>query len=129
MEKKKDYTLHLLFLVAILAALLNVPGCYKGGQKEAANSLQSYDIATDTNAFHIGDTLLPDYSHTDTLIVIDANSLNWIFDGVDLPVPATDSEIDSTIRLYCYPISGHICRWKLCPYKGINPKPMERKGI
>ena len=44
MKKQKDHTLLILFLVEILADILHGPGCYKGGQKEAANSLQSYEL-------------------------------------------------------------------------------------
>lgn len=88
----------------------------------SSNDACNYNMANDKNAFHVGDTLLPDYSHNDTLIVTDiasADSLNWLFDGVDLPAPATDSEIDSVLHKYCRTFY-HTCKWKPCPYKGIT---------
>jgi len=81
-----------------------------------------YSIENDKNAFHVGDTLYPDYSHSDTLIVqsiASADTLNLLFDGVDIPVPATDSEIDSVLHKYCRTFY-HTCKWKLCTYKGIT---------
>ena len=71
--------------------------------------------------FFNGETLLPDYSHNDTLIVNDAGALNYIFNDSKLPIPATDGEINEVLHRYCIPVSGHLCRWALCPYKGIKP--------
>jgi len=51
-----------------------------------------------------GDTLYPSYACPDTLIIINADKLNWIFDGVATPAPASDSQIDSVLHLYCLPV-------------------------
>lgn len=69
-----------------------------------------------------GEVLFPDYAISDTLVVNDAAALNYIFDSSETKdVPATDGEINEVLRRYCIPLSGHICRWKLCPYKGLQP--------
>lgn len=68
---------------------------------------QPDSTATDPNAFHVNDILYPDYACNDTLIVINADELNRVFDGVDLPVPATDSEIDSTLHQSCISYSDY----------------------
>lgn len=71
--------------------------------------------------FKVGDTLYPDYPHEDTLIVTSiasADTLNQLF-SEPLPKVATDSEIDSVLHKYCRTYY-HTCKWKLCPYKGID---------
>jgi hypothetical protein len=52
-----------------------------------------------TQKFSNWQVLLPDYAHADTLIVVNADSLNAIFSRED--APATDGEIDSLLHLYC----------------------------
>lgn len=88
-----------------------------------------YNVANDVNSFHVGDTLLPDYAHSDTLVVVDADSLNYLFDGVDATIlPTTDSEIDSVLHLYCHSIKHH-CNWLGCDYKGLTELPIEYNPI
>lgn len=96
MKKTKNYLLHALsipFFAALVAS-----GAFSCNDAETKGN---YSIKNDVNAFHVGDTLYPDYSHNDTLIVVSiasADTLNLLFDGVGLPVPATDWEIDSVLR-------------------------------
>lgn len=44
-----------------------------------------------------GEILLPDYVHLDTLIVVNADSLNWAMGYYD---PASDGDIADILRIY-----------------------------
>ena len=98
MKQKKDYTLIAILIPFLFAVMASYPGCYSNVNKQAANV--PYSTESDPNAFHVGDTLYPDMTHNDTLIVINADTLNSLFDGVDLPVPATDGEAILHWRLH-----------------------------
>jgi hypothetical protein len=49
--------------------------------------------------FKNGEVILPDYAHSDTLIVTDGKGLNEAIEKID----GTDGEIDSVLRLFCVP--------------------------
>lgn len=61
-----------------------------------------------SSVYYNGQTLYPDYAHDDTLVVFNAKELNRIFDGVDLPVPATDEEIDEILHMYAMSINQRL---------------------
>jgi hypothetical protein len=122
-QKKQINYLFLALSIPVFFALV-ASGAFSGCnfQSNADRHYQSDISNIKLNAFNVGDTLYPDYSHNDTLIVISiasADTLNLLFDGVDLPAPATDWEIDSVLHKYCRTFY-HTCKWKLCPYKGIT---------
>ena len=50
--------------------------------------------------FRNGEVLLPDYVLSDTVVVIDADGLNYAIDSTDV---GTDGEIDSVLDLYTIP--------------------------
>ena len=98
-----DFRILLIGIIFLIAAL-----CSCNNAEKTVKSNIPYSIENDTNAFHRMDILLPDYAHSDTLIVFNADALNTLFDGVDLPVPATDSEIDSVLHKYCLDFNQYI---------------------
>ena len=57
------------------------------------------EFKQDRANFKNGEILLPDYAHTDTIVVMDADGLNEAIEKVD----GSDGEIDSVLRLFCVP--------------------------
>lgn len=93
-----EKTLTVLFiLIAVFSFTFH--GC-KPAQKQ---------MAEDSNPFINGETLAPDYAHDDSLIVINADKLNEIFDGVNVALlPTTDGDISDTLHKYCIPVNSHV---------------------
>lgn len=51
---------------------------------------------TDNTHFYNGEILLPDYVHTDTLVVTDAKTLNWCMANYDV---ASDGDINDILTI------------------------------
>lgn len=82
--KKQTFQI-IVFIVAVLLM------CCAGCSQMAEYPPVSNSIIID---YKDGDTLLPDYSHTDTLIVTDAEKINYRFIKSQ---PATDGEISEAL--------------------------------
>lgn len=63
------------------------------------NRASKTEFKQDRANFKNGEILLPDYAHTDTIVVMDADGLNEAIEKVD----GSDGEIDSVLRLFCVP--------------------------
>lgn len=61
---------------------------------DSSNTPTSNIVANIFQNFKDGDTLLPDYSHVDTLIVTNAERVNFLFMKSQ---PATDGEISEVL--------------------------------
>lgn len=117
MKKEKDYTLALLGWIFLFSVLVNLPACYRSSDEPLLNHVepksqvvkpQSYPptvysldgtahtYETDDTVFHNGEVLLPDYVHTDTLLVIDANFINWAMKEYDAQSDGDISDILKT---------------------------------
>lgn len=105
-----------IWLYLLLFVLIPAFSFYSCGVE---NKEMPMPIGGDSRPYINGEVLLPDYSHDDTLQVINADELNRIFDGVDITIlPGTDSEIDSALHLYCVVIKkteGLIKTKYVCP--------------
>lgn len=91
MKRKKDYTLFLVLIIFIIAALCS---CSHKEKKDPVS----------VGYFKQGQILLPDYACQDTLIVRDAAGLNKAIAYVEQyndTLVETDSEIDSLFHVYC----------------------------
>lgn len=53
---------------------------------------------TDDTNYYAGEVLLPDMVHSDTLIVVNADSLNWCMANYDI---ASDGDINDVLGAYC----------------------------
>jgi hypothetical protein len=79
--------------------------------------LHTYE--TDDLSFQDYEILYPDYVHLDTLIVINADSLNWCMEFYNI---ASDGDINDVLRAYCVPLNDELRQaWKfaLLPDGGI----------
>lgn len=56
------------------------------------------------NGYYDGEVLLPDYAHPDTLIVVDAKSLNMAMKHSD----GSDGNISYILHVYCYSKSANL---------------------
>lgn len=91
MKKNKDYTLHILISIFLACAFISMPtGAIDQFKAQFTNTHYDLDtddvireytapVTTDSVWYHNGEVLLPDYVHSDTLIVTDATFLNkWL---------------------------------------------------
>jgi hypothetical protein len=108
--KKKDYTIETILFCLLLAVFGSMVGCSKP------------QVVNDIPKFYNGQILLPDYAHTDTLIVTDAETLNYLIARDSLLTDGSISDIlcITTDIIGKAPEKPHECKWPLCPYKGIT---------
>ncbi len=64
--------------------------------------VEQHTYETDDLSFKNGEVLYPDYAHQDTLIVVNADSLNWCMENYDI---ASDGDIWDVLHAYSKQIS------------------------
>lgn len=101
--KRKDYTIQALLFCFGLACLFNIPGCYEGKTQDKGASFKYAGYETSDTNYRYGQILYPDMVHSDTLIVTNADSLNWCFENYDI---ASDGDINDVLRAYCRPLKS-----------------------
>lgn len=79
---------HLFICILLLASLHTTDFKYKGYE------------TSDTN-YVTGQILLPDYVHPDTLVVVNADSLNWCMENYDA---TCDGDILDILNAFCKPL-------------------------
>lgn len=84
-------------LIIILAFCLLIIGVQALPKHRLAAPGEGKTYETDTK-FHKYEILYPDYAHTDTLVVIQADSLNWCMEHYDI---ASDGDISDVLYAYC----------------------------
>lgn len=94
---KKDYTIHTILLCIAFAMLCNLPACY-----ESHNSMKYEGYETCDTSYYNGEILYPDYVHEDTLIVVNADSVNWCMANYNA---ACDGDIKDILDAYCTPLN------------------------
>lgn len=99
-KTKKDYTLELLFICLLLAILGSHVSCTN--KLKASGNGHTYESSDIT--YYNGEILLPDYVHTDTLVVIDAELLNDIITQPDI---ASDQDISECLTGTTVPIDRY----------------------
>ncbi len=77
-----------LFGLAVIAAAV-----YHFADYVKDNEFHTYE--TDDTTFKNGEVLMPDYVHQDTLVVIDADFLNYCMEKYDI---ASDGDIADVLR-------------------------------
>lgn len=106
MKTKKDYTIPLLLIIFLIAALCSCKNdvaliyeCpYEGRECPDFETCKGHE--GEQLFFKNGQVLLPDYSCTDTLIVVDADGLNNAID-CESDFVEGDAGIDSLFHVYC----------------------------
>ena len=78
--------------IVIIAACLVF--CFANSCNEVSPVTHTYE--SDDILYRDGDTLLPDYVHSDTLIVTDAKTLNWCMENCDI---ASDGDINDVLSI------------------------------
>lgn len=85
---KNEILIKLIGCIAIAMSVIYA-GCY------VQDNEVSHTYETDDTSFKNGEILLPDYVHTDTLIVVDAKFLNECMQNYDI---ASDGDINDVLR-------------------------------
>ena len=99
--KKQTLTTIIVVLAAILMCFA---GCSRNGYGCNGRGKYITGYRSYSHVYKNGDTLLPDYVHTDTLIVVSEKLLNECFSKTDA---ATDEEISDIIGDGTVPIADY----------------------
>lgn len=101
MKNKKDYSIVLLLIILLFAVLSS---CQKNDTKiiEIPFKYAGYEC-NDTNYIN-GQILYPDYVHLDTLVVIDAATLNEL---IQLPDIGSDEDISEILNESTIPFADY----------------------
>lgn len=95
-----------ILLWSVLFYLLNTTNTHQELDKDGI--IRTYSNTKDTSLVHTyetddthyykGEVLYPDYAHDDTLMVNNADSLNWCIEHYDI---ASDGDINDVLHAYC----------------------------
>lgn len=88
-----------LIVLLLISVGIFVMGISKGKHIEPEPFKYTGYETSDTN-YRNGQILYPDYVHTDTLVVVNADSLNWCIANYDI---ASDGDISDVLRAYTVP--------------------------
>lgn len=88
---KKEITVtSSIFLLGVCFIIFGVATC------QAPRLQHTYE--TDDTRFKNGEILMPDYVHTEKLMVVNADSLNWAMEYYDA---ASDGDIADILNAFC----------------------------
>lgn len=106
---KSTHTLLLSFITIILFIIsLQLLTIGKDLHTIASPPVKQQNYFDISSVYYNGEILLPDYAHDDTLVVFNAKELNRMFDGIDLPIPATDEEVDEVLHMYAISVNQRL---------------------